>query len=121
LTDARYGNQIPEETESQQRPYNVAKKIRELAGAKKLAVLFSAAISNQEILSHDFCSLDNQKLIHSFEREGFILKKVFYDKLCGGLNRNKPQIGERLTMELPLAHLHEHHYVVGSYYFEYDN
>jgi hypothetical protein len=117
LSDTRYGNVFSERTI--RRPYDAARKLRELIGSRAVPVVASVAVADAEHFHNDNVTLSHEKFVKSFEKHGFGLKAYFFDYYSGMW----PQTPLAVTPELrrsklfPSPSTSEWHYVIGNYHF----
>jgi hypothetical protein len=119
LNDSRYGNEANQA--GWQRPYQAAKKLRQIIGDKSIPVVVSIAVHRTESMIDDNARLSHEKFVDSFLGAGFSLQEYFFDYCCFGM----PPLPEylepryRRSQELPTNEQapSEYNYVIGNYYF----
>jgi hypothetical protein len=117
FNDTRYGN--TNSASGWQRPYQVAGRLREIAGGRNVPTIVSISVNKEEGFFDNNCHLAHEKFIASFETVGFKMKEYFFDYVCGG-TAYKPEYLEyeyRRSKTLP-GHLESpRQWVIGNYYF----
>jgi len=119
LNDSRYGNQANKA--GWQRPYQAARKLREIIGDRSIPIVVSIAVHRKESWIDDNARLGHEKFIESFRGAGFSLREHFFDYCCSGMPK-RPEYFEpqyRRATELPTDEQapSEYNYVIGNYYF----
>jgi len=119
LNDSRYGNQA--DKAGWQRPYQAAKKLREIIGERSIPVVVSIAVHRTESMIDDNARLSHDKFVESFVGAGFSLREHFFDYCCYGMPQRVEYLEERYrrATELPTDEQapSEYNYVIGNYYF----
>jgi hypothetical protein len=116
FNDTRYGNSSSDAGWS--KPYQAARKIREIAG-RNVPAIVSIAVHQEEGFFDNNTHLGHEKFVSSFQEAGFTLKDHFFDYVCGGITQ-KPEYLEtkyRRSKELPALPAPPREWVVGNYYF----
>lgn len=119
LNDSRYGNQANKA--GWQRPYQAAKKLREIIGERSIPIVVSIAVHRKESWIDDNARLSHEKFVASFRSAGFSLREHFFDYCCSGMPQRPEYFEEqyRRATELPTDEQapSEYNYVIGNYYF----
>jgi hypothetical protein len=117
LNDTRYQN--ASSLESREKPYQVAARLKEIIGNRKIPIIISIAVHNNEDLSDGNAHLGHSKFVESFARAGFSLEECFFDFLCNGIPLKMEYFEPRYRRAdvLPIDAAKSHEYVIGNYLF----
>lgn len=119
LNDSRYGN--PANKAGWRRPYQAAKKLREIIGERSIPIVVSIAVHRKESMIDDNARLSHEEFVESFRDAGFSLREHFFDYWCHGMPQRAEYFKEqyRRATELPKDEQapSEYNYVIGNYYF----
>lgn len=117
VDDKRYHNDL--QNNQSRRPYIVAGKLREIIGTKKIPIIVSIAVNEEDYFGERFAFLAHEKFVQSFADAGFKLQNYFFDYLCDGMPVKKEHFEHtyRRTQILPGKKYSELDYVHGNYFF----
>jgi len=117
FSDPRYGNDSNET--DQRKPYQAAGKLRQIIGSKKIPVVVSIAVNEQEGFFRDNVHLGHARFIESFKSAGFELRDYFFDYVCGGIAFKPEYLNceTRRSKTLPGVGPSGREWVVGNYWF----
>lgn len=119
LNDSRYGNQA--DSPGWRRPYQAAKKLRQIIGDRSIPVVVSIAVHRTESMIDDNARLSHEKFVESFRVASFSLQDHFFDFCCYGMPQRAEYLEQRFrrATELPTDEQApgEYNYVIGNYYF----
>ncbi len=119
LNDSRYGNQA--DKAGWRRPYQAARKLREIIGERSIPVVVSIAVHRTESFIDDNARLSHDKFLECFRGAGFSLQEHFFDYCCYGMPQRTEYLETRYrrATELPTDEQapSEYNYVIGNYYF----
>lgn len=117
FNDTRYGNSNT--ADGYRKPYQTAKKLREIAGDRTVPAIVSIAVNREEGFFDNNTHLSHEKFVQSFESAGFTLRDHFFDYVCGGLTQQLEYLQPEFRRSKTLPNVVESpkHWVAGNYYF----